>query len=66
MIRPHGRLTFFHTFSDVSEKLLTVHFHVFVSEDFDFDPERQKVLLIIGNEELGGWNEKSRLLSIKR
>ena len=57
-------LLFYH-FSEESEGKIDVHFHVFVSEEFDFDPDKQKVILRIGNESLGGWNKRDRVMKIK-
>lgn len=48
------------------DKLITVHFHVLVSEAFKFDPSKHKLILVMGNEEMGGWKNYNRVMSVKR
>ncbi|XP_053396346.1 E3 ubiquitin-protein ligase rnf213-alpha-like isoform X3 [Mercenaria mercenaria] len=49
-----------------NEKCFTVQFHVLTSEDFHFDPAKDKCILRIGHEELGGWNRQDRIMKEKR
>ncbi|XP_053396351.1 E3 ubiquitin-protein ligase RNF213-like isoform X8 [Mercenaria mercenaria] len=48
-----------------NEKCFTVQFHVLTSEDFHFDPAKDKCILRIGHEELGGWNRQDRIMKEK-
>ncbi|XP_053390334.1 E3 ubiquitin-protein ligase RNF213-like [Mercenaria mercenaria] len=49
-----------------AERMVHVHFHVFVSEEFKFDPAKHKLILRLGKDELGGWDDLSRVFITKR
>lgn len=49
-----------------SERNVIVKFHVLISEKFQFDPEHQKVIIVMGHQEMGGWNRKDREMKVER
>ncbi|XP_060597648.1 E3 ubiquitin-protein ligase rnf213-alpha-like, partial [Ruditapes philippinarum] len=49
-----------------NEKCIKVQFHVLTSEDFKFDPVKDKCIVKIGHEEMGGWNRQDRVMKEKR
>ncbi|XP_053390336.1 uncharacterized protein LOC128553236 [Mercenaria mercenaria] len=49
-----------------NEKCIKIQFHVLTSEEFRFEPSKDKCILVMGNKEMGGWKKKDRLMKEKR
>ncbi|XP_053391034.1 myb-like protein X, partial [Mercenaria mercenaria] len=49
-----------------NEKCIKIQFHVLTSEEFRFEPSKDKCILVMGNKEMGGWKKKDRLMREKR
>ncbi|XP_053391035.1 E3 ubiquitin-protein ligase rnf213-alpha-like, partial [Mercenaria mercenaria] len=49
-----------------SGEKFSVKFHVLTSENFQFDPAKHQVCIVMGNTEMGGWNKKDRQMKVER
>lgn len=61
-----GYNTSFIYFRNDNDKKVLVRFHILTSEDYQFDPVKFDCIVVIGAEELGGWNRKSRVMRVYR
>ena len=52
--------------SGYKNEMITLHFHVVVSPEFHFNPERDQIRMGTDLTHLGDWNERSLILHVKR